>query len=101
MGARACQRYFLSAEAFDAAEALRLGLVHAVSDLENIGQTAAQIVSELLAGKREAQREAKALIEAVRLAPPSEALIEDTARRLAEIRRTPEAQTALAEFLNH
>ena len=101
MGARACQRYFLSAEAFDAAEAHRLGLVHAVSDLENIGQSAAQIVGELLAGKREAQRAAKTLIEEMRFAAPTTAVIEETARRLAEIRRTPEAQTALTEFLDH
>jgi len=100
MGARACQRYFLTAEGFDAAEAHRLGLVHLVSNLDEIGTRAAQIVAELLAGKREAQRAAKILIDDVRLAAPNEALIAETARRLAEIRRTPEAQSTLAGFLN-
>jgi methylglutaconyl-CoA hydratase len=100
MGARACHRYFLTGEAFDAAEAHRLGLAHLVSSLDDIGTTAAQIVAELLAGKREAQRAAKALIDDVRLAVPNEALIGETARRLAEIRRTPEAQNTLAGFLN-
>jgi methylglutaconyl-CoA hydratase len=71
-----------------------------VSSLDDIGTTAAQIVAELLAGKREAQRAAKALIDDVRLAVPNEALIADTARRLAEIRHTPEAQNTLAGFLN-
>jgi methylglutaconyl-CoA hydratase len=100
MGARACSRYFLSAETFDAAEARRLGLVHLVSNLDDFGATAAQIASELLAGKREAQRAAKLLIQDTRLATLDEGLIEETARRLAELRGSPEAQEALAQYLN-
>ena len=99
MGARACRRYFLSGEAFDAAEAMRLGLVHAVSDLDGLGAKTAQLAAELHAGKVHAQRAAKTLIEDVRLAPVNEDLIQETARRLAEIRATPEAQEAFAEFL--
>src|SRR5579864_6133332 len=100
MGARACSRYFLSAETFDAAEAHRLGLVHIVSNLDDIGATAAQIVSQLLSGKREAQRAAKLLIQDTRLATLNEALIEETARRLAELRGSPAAQEALSQYLN-
>jgi methylglutaconyl-CoA hydratase len=99
IGARACRRYFLTAEAFDAAEAMRLGLVHAIASLEEIGNAAAQIVGEILAGKREAQRAAKTLIEDIRFASPTEATAQETARRLAEIRSSPEAQEAFAEFL--
>src|SRR5579871_656374 len=86
MGARACQRYFLSAETFSAAEAHRLGLIQMVSSLDNLGEEAGKIVGELLAGKREAQRACKELIAHVRLSPLDDVLIEDTARRLAEIR---------------
>jgi methylglutaconyl-CoA hydratase len=64
-----------------------------------LGAKAAQLAAELHAGKRDAQRAAKTLIEDVRLAPTNEALVQETARRLAEIRATPEAQDALAEFL--
>jgi methylglutaconyl-CoA hydratase len=99
MGARACRRYFLTAESFDAAEAHRLGLVHHISKPDEMGNIAAQLVSELLAGKPGAQRAAKRLIEDVRLVPLGEALSEETARRLAEIRSGKEAQGALAEFL--
>ena len=99
-GAAHASRYFLSGETFGAAEAHRLGLVHMVSNLDDIGATAAQIVSELLAGKREAQRAAKLLIDDVRLAALNESLIEQTARRLAELRGKPEAQEAIAEYLN-
>jgi len=101
MGARACRRYFLTAETFDAAEAMRLGLVHVVSTLDEIGSKAAELIAELLAGKPGALLAAKRLIEDVRLAPLNEALIEDTARRLAELRSGPESRNALAEFLNH
>ncbi|HEY4265256.1 MAG TPA: enoyl-CoA hydratase-related protein [Micropepsaceae bacterium] len=99
MGPRACRRYFLSGESFDATEAMRLGLVHAVSNLDELGAKAAQLASELHAGKRGAQAAAKTLIEDIRLAQVDEALIQETARRLAEIRSKPEAQAALAEFL--
>lgn len=99
MGARACQRYFLSAETFDAAEAHRLGLVQMVASLENLGDAAGKIVAELLAGKREAQRASKLLIAHVRQSPLDDQLIEDTARRLAEIRATEQAQNAVAEAL--
>ena len=99
MGARACRRYFLSAESFDTTEALRLGLVHQIAKPENLDAQASRLTGELEAGKPGAQRAAKRLIEAMRSAPPAPALTEQTARRLAEIRSTAEAQAALAAFL--
>lgn len=99
MGIRACQRYFLSAETFDATEAHRLGLVQMVASLENLGDIAGRIVAELLAGKRDAQRATKLLMEHVRQSPLNDPLIEDTARRLAEIRATEQARNAVAEAL--
>lgn len=99
MGARACQRYFLSAETFDAAEAHRLGLVQLVSSLDNFGETAAKLVAELIAGKPDAQRATKELIGRVRLSTLDDQLIEDTARRLAEIRATEQAKNAVEEAL--
>ena len=99
MGARACQRYFLSAETFDAAEAHRLGLVQMVSSLDKLGDAAGNIVAELIAGKRDAQRASKQLIDRVRPAALDDLLIEDTARRLAEIRATEQAKNAVEEAL--
>ena len=99
MGTRACQRYFLSAETFNAQEAHRLGLVQMVSTLDALGESAGSIVAELLAGKREAQRATKQLIEHVRLSPLDDELIADTARRLAEIRATEQAKIAVEEAL--
>lgn len=99
MGPRASRRYFLTAEAFDAAEAHRIGFVHAVCGDGDLDAAAAAMTAELLAGKPQAQAAAKRLIEEVRQQPLSEALIADTATRLAETRRGQEAQDALAAFL--
>lgn len=99
MGIRACQRYFLSGESFPAADAVRLGLIHQLCKLDELGVATAQIVAELLAGKRAAQKAAKLLLDDARPIRLDETVLEDTARRLAEIRSTPEAQAALADFL--
>lgn len=99
IGPRACRRFFLSAEDFDARQAFQLGLLHAVAPLEELGGLVAGIVTELLAGKPQAQRAAKALLEAQRAPLLDEALIAETARRLTALRSGEEAQDALAEFL--
>jgi methylglutaconyl-CoA hydratase len=99
MGARACRRYFLTAETFAAEDAARFGLVHAVVPAERLASAGEAVLGEILAGRPLAQRAAKALIEDVRGEPLSEALIAETARRLADIRGTAEAQEALGNFL--
>jgi D-aminopeptidase len=52
-----------------------------------------------MAGKRDAQRAAKQLIEHVRLSPLNEELIQETARRLTEIRASEQARNAVQEAL--
>jgi methylglutaconyl-CoA hydratase len=99
MGVRASRRYFLNGESFPAAEAGRLGLLHGVCKLEDFGTITAQMVAELLAGKKHAQTAIKSLLDDLGSPRIDEALIKDTARRLAQIRATPEAQAALADFL--
>ena len=101
IGARACRRYFLTAETFDAEEAQRIGLVHEVCDPDSLGSVVAEIVTDILSGKPPAQRAAKELVLDFRLAPASKDVIEETARRLAEIRHTEEAQKALSDYLGH
>jgi methylglutaconyl-CoA hydratase len=100
MGPRAARRYFLNGESFPAAEAVRTGLVHDSCALEEFGGVTAQMVAELLAGKKHAQTAIKSLLDAMARPRIDEAVIEDTARRLTDLRATPEAQAALAEFLS-
>jgi len=83
-----------------AAEAVRIGLIHGHCTLEEFGAVTAQMVAELLAGKKHAQTAIKSLLDSVARPTIDQALMEDTARRLADIRATPEAQAALSDFLS-
>ena len=58
-----------------------------------------QIVDALLVGGPLAQAAATDLIRAVANRPVDDALIEDTARRIAQLRATPEAREGLDAFL--
>jgi len=100
MGTRAARRYFLNGESFPAAEAVRIGLVHGSCALEEFGGVTAQMVAELLAGKKHAQTAIKSLLDAMARPRIDESVIEDTARQLTDLRATPEAQAALTEFLS-
>ena len=99
MGARAARRYFLTAEVFDAETARRLGLVHEVAPADGLEAAAAPIVDALLAAGPHAQAAAKALIARVAGAPIDDALVADTARRIAEIRATDEGREGVGAFL--
>jgi len=99
IGAQAARRYFLSAERFGADEALRLGLLSALVAPEALDATIEGLLKHLLAGGRAAHARIKDLIRAVSSAPLDDALIADTARRIAEIRVSPEGREGIASFL--
>ncbi len=99
IGARAARRYCLTAERFDAAEALRLGLVHQVVPADALAAAGEKIVATLLACAPNALREAKALVRRVAHGPVDEAMVEDTAGRIARIRVGPEGREGIAAFL--
>lgn len=100
IGARAAQRYFLSGERFDAAEALRIGLLHEVVDDAALDARIDAIVDALLRAGPDAQAAAKSLLRAITGAPIDAALIADTARRIADVRASAEAREGLAAFLD-
>lgn len=100
MGERAARRYFLTGERFDTAEAYRIGLVHEYAlDDEKMDAMLNKLVESLLSAGPSSQTEAKALIDAVVNRPLSPSLIEDTARRIAKVRVSPEGQEGLSAFL--
>lgn len=100
IGARACRRYFLSAETFSAQEACRLGLVHeVVEDGDALWERSAQLCGQLLKNGPGAMADAKRLIAAVAGRRPDEAPIDETAARIAERRASREGQEGLAAFL--
>ena len=62
MGPRAAQRYCLSAERFDAAEALRLGVANKVVPLAELDAAVDALVGRILRGPRETYAEMKRLL---------------------------------------
>jgi len=100
IGERACRRYFQSAELFDAEEACRLGLVHEVAeDAAALQKRSNQLCDQLLQNGPCAMAEAKRLIAAVSGHPLDDALICDTAERIAGRRVSAEGQEGLSAFL--
>ncbi len=99
MGARAARRYVLTGERFGSAEALRFGLVHEVVPADHLLRTADRIVAALLEGGPRAQVEAKKLVFDVAGKPIEPALIDETARRIASLRASPEGKEGVAAFL--
>jgi len=100
IGERAARRYFLTAERFDAAEAKCVGLVNEVVDAALLDDEITRLTDALLACSPHALDEAKRLIHDVACEPIDEALIADTVRRIADIRRSEQGQEGVQAFLN-
>jgi len=99
IGERAARRYFLTAEVFDAAEAYRIGLLSALVAADQLDSSLDALLKNLLAGGPQALAKIKHLIRAVSGRALDDALIADTARRIAEIRVSPEGKEGIAAFL--
>ncbi len=99
MGERACRRYFMTAERFDASEAIRLGLVHQVVADDELEPALQHMIESLLSGGPAAQAAAKDLIQSVSRREINSELIEDTANRIARIRASEEGREGLNAFL--
>ena len=99
MGEQAARRYFLTAERFDANEARRIGFAHDVAAPEALDATVAGIVKALVTNSPHAVREAKKLVREVVGQPVDDALLLDTANRIAEIRASMEGREGVASFL--
>jgi methylglutaconyl-CoA hydratase len=99
MGERMARRYFLTAEVFDGIEAQRIGLLSKVSPSERLDGEIEEMLKHLLQGGPQALHEIKDLISRVSSGPVSDAMIEDTAQRIAEIRVSPEGREGIASFL--
>jgi methylglutaconyl-CoA hydratase len=99
IGARAASRYFLTAEVFDAAEALRIGMLSALVPPAELDAFIESLLKHLLAGGSGAHARIKDLIHDVAGRPIDDELKGDTARRIAEIRASAEGKEGIASFL--
>lgn len=98
IGERQSRRYMLSAERFDAAEAMRIGLVHGVVAAANLDQVIDEMVETLLANGPQAMAEVKAMLDSVTGRRIDDDLAHETAALIARVRVSDEGREGLASF---
>jgi methylglutaconyl-CoA hydratase len=99
MGARAAHRYFLTAERFDAAEALRIGFVHAVVGVEQLDAKLAEITKALVGASPCAITACKIWLHEVAGKDIDAKLIGHTVAGVASIRASTEGKEGVQSFL--
>ena len=99
LGEQASRRYFITAEAFDCATALRLGFVSEAVDAAQLDATVRQIAETLCANGPQAVRACKQLVQDIAGHELNDALIADTAARIARTRAGAEGREGVASFL--
>jgi len=103
IGERASRRYFTTAERFDAATALQLGLISELAESEenaDLRAKAQPLINAIIANSPQAVVAAKALVAYVADEPLTSDTIAETSRRIAAIRVSPEGQEGLTAFLD-
>jgi methylglutaconyl-CoA hydratase len=99
MGARAAHRYFLTAERFSAAEALRIGFVHEVVAADQLDARVADIARSLVQAGPAAVKACKALLQDVAGHEISQLLVDRTVQGIADIRVSDEGREGIQSFL--
>ncbi|HJV00326.1 MAG TPA: enoyl-CoA hydratase/isomerase family protein [Burkholderiaceae bacterium] len=99
MGEQAARRYFLTAERFTAQQALRIGFAHEVVAAGELDATVAAIVKALVNNSPNAVQQAKVLVRDVVGQPVTDALLADTAERIAHIRASEQGREGVQSFL--
>jgi methylglutaconyl-CoA hydratase len=99
LGEQASRRYFTTAEPFDCATAHRLGLVSEAVSAEQLEPTVQQLAETLCANGPHAVRACKQLVQDIAGQPLNEAMIADTAARIARTRASAEGREGVASFL--
>lgn len=99
IGERYARRYMLSGEEFDVAEAYRIGLVHDIVEAEALNASVGRMLAHLYSSGPHAIVAIKQLIPVTAHATIDDAILDETARRIAELRATSEAQEGLSAFL--
>ncbi len=100
MGVRAAQRYFLTAERFDAAQALGMGFIHAVVPAEGLDAAVNAWAQALCAASPDAVRECKLLLQDVAGRDIDAELIAHTVRCIADVRASAEGKEGVQAFLH-
>ena len=100
MGARAAQRYFLTAERFTAAEAHRIGFVHEVVAADALDTKVDELLKALTSASPAAVVACKTLVADVVGRDIDAGLIAYTVEAIADIRASAEGREGVQAFLN-
>ncbi len=99
MGERHARRYMLTGERFSAEEAYRLGLVHEVVPESVLDERVHALLSMLLENGPGSMAAIKSLMDRVAGGPLDEKMIDETAKRIADVRATEEGKEGVSAFL--
>lgn len=100
IGARQARRWFATAEIFDAAEALRIGLLHQVVGADALDAAVQRQVELLLKAGPLASASAKQLVRDVAAHADGERHDIENAALISRLRVSPEGQEGLSAFLD-
>jgi methylglutaconyl-CoA hydratase len=100
IGARQARRWFATAEIFDAGEAHRIGLLHAVVPTDALDDAVHRQIDLLLKAGPQAASHAKALVRRVAADHDRNRLDRDNADLIARLRVSAEGQEGLGAFLD-
>ena len=96
---RAARRYMVTGERFAAAEAYRIGLISEIAPADKIDEKIDELLIHLVVGGSEAHGKTKSLIDLITCSPLGQTLMEETARRIAQVRASEEGQEGIRSFL--
>ncbi|MCS5712396.1 enoyl-CoA hydratase-related protein [Candidatus Berkiella aquae] len=99
IGQRHARAYFLSANTFNAATALQMGLCHEVVAIEELETKAHEMITRLLQNGPHALQAVNQLMNHLQTPSIDEDLVHMTAKTIAMLRISPEGQEGLNAFL--
>jgi methylglutaconyl-CoA hydratase len=100
IGPRQARRWFATAELFDAATALQIGLLHGVVPAGELDAAVERQIALLLKAGPRASAQAKALVRRVAAQTDRDRLDADNASLIAQLRVSAEGQEGLSAFLD-
>lgn len=99
LGEQASRRYFVTAEVFTAAHAKDLGFVHELVDPEALDNKVDEICQTIMNNGQKAVMACKKIVQDIAYQTINTPLIEETVKRIANIRTSDEAQARMKAFL--
>lgn len=99
LGARASQRYFLTAEVFDAKKARQLGFVHERVNEDALKDIVAELCAKIVNNSPNAVKTCKRLLHDVAGESIDDKLIAETVKEIADIRSSDQGKEGVQAFL--